>query len=282
MSIDATRWAWMQKVTPSQKLVLLSLADRAGEKGECYPSLNRLVKDTGLYRQTVIESIEALSTLGLVSVIRNMGQSNHYRLIGIQDRHGVGTSVENNTSMEKQPGWKSTPPQVWKSTLPSMEKHTTTSMDIHTQNLPPEPTTEPTTTTTGGEDGFCGGGVFCESKSEEPERHLFFPYCLKTEEERKAASALLIPCGDSAQSVLDVLQAAFLAGQVRKSPFALLSALVRRFEANTFDPSPGLSIAASRNGQKMQIDREALLEQQHQARLQRYQDELKQGTASSA
>lgn len=31
MSLAATRWAWQQRVTPAQKLVLLSLADRAGE-----------------------------------------------------------------------------------------------------------------------------------------------------------------------------------------------------------------------------------------------------------
>lgn len=43
MSIDATRWAWTQQITPSQKIVLLSLADRAGEDGYCYPSMARLI-----------------------------------------------------------------------------------------------------------------------------------------------------------------------------------------------------------------------------------------------
>ena len=42
MSLDATLWAWKQKLKPAQKLLLLSLADRAGENMECYPSVKRL------------------------------------------------------------------------------------------------------------------------------------------------------------------------------------------------------------------------------------------------
>ena len=49
MSVDATRWAWLAPVkTSTQRLVLLSLADRAGEYHTCYPSLERLAKDTVL------------------------------------------------------------------------------------------------------------------------------------------------------------------------------------------------------------------------------------------
>jgi hypothetical protein len=55
VSLDATRWAWLQQIAgpPGVKLVLLSLADRADEYHRCYPSIARLVKDTGMHRDTV-------------------------------------------------------------------------------------------------------------------------------------------------------------------------------------------------------------------------------------
>ena len=86
MSLDATRWAWLQDVRPSHKLVLLSLADRAGEDHVCYPSFDRLIKDTGLHRETIMEAIQQLEKLKLVKVSRTDGRSNKYKLIGVESR----------------------------------------------------------------------------------------------------------------------------------------------------------------------------------------------------
>ena len=58
MSIDATRWAWIQQnVSSAQKLVLLSLADRASEDCRCRPSPARLGHDTCLNKKTAIACI---------------------------------------------------------------------------------------------------------------------------------------------------------------------------------------------------------------------------------
>lgn len=54
------------------------------------------------------------------------------------------------------------------------------------------------------------------------------------------------PVGADAQALLDVLAAAIQAGQVRKSPLAMLAALVRRWRAGTFDPTPGLRVTEAR------------------------------------
>ena len=86
MSLDATRWAWQQDLRPSHKLLLLSLADRAGENHECYPSISRIEGDTGLHRVTIMEAIEHLEQLGLLAVSRMNGRGNRYDLIGICDR----------------------------------------------------------------------------------------------------------------------------------------------------------------------------------------------------
>ena len=67
MSIDATRWAWAVSVNnSSQRLVLLSLADRAGEDHTAWPSIDRLAKDTVLDKKTVQKVILELINLGLV------------------------------------------------------------------------------------------------------------------------------------------------------------------------------------------------------------------------
>ena len=56
MSVDATKATWELKkyqITSSEKLFLLSCADRAGEEGICWPSLPRLAQDTCLDIKTV-------------------------------------------------------------------------------------------------------------------------------------------------------------------------------------------------------------------------------------
>ena len=70
MSIDATRSTWLltkKEVTPTQKLILLSYADRAGEGAECWPSNARLEKDTGLDRHTICSNKQDMISKGLLS-----------------------------------------------------------------------------------------------------------------------------------------------------------------------------------------------------------------------
>lgn len=88
MSLDATRWAWMQPVgRSSAKLVLLSLADRADEHHEAYPSIVRLCRDTELDRKTVLVNIAYLVEIGVIMARKTPGCVTHYRLIGVDDRH---------------------------------------------------------------------------------------------------------------------------------------------------------------------------------------------------
>lgn len=91
MSIDATRWAWMQNVKPaSLKLLLLSLADRAnGVNFQCYPSIDRLCVDTGLDRKTVMRGLKQLDEIGLIARVVRPSVGNIYHLIGVQDRQST-------------------------------------------------------------------------------------------------------------------------------------------------------------------------------------------------
>lgn len=67
MSVDATRWAWGVELNSSTKrLVLLSLADRAGEDHTCFPSTKRVVRDTCLDRKTILKAITEMIKDGLI------------------------------------------------------------------------------------------------------------------------------------------------------------------------------------------------------------------------
>jgi len=71
VSLDASRWAWEQQCPDATaKLVLLALANRcAKERGgvcECFPSLNRIARDTQLSRGAVVKAAKRLDAAGLV------------------------------------------------------------------------------------------------------------------------------------------------------------------------------------------------------------------------
>ncbi|MCK4705866.1 MAG: helix-turn-helix domain-containing protein [Gammaproteobacteria bacterium] len=80
MSLEATRLAWKLKLKSSQKLVILSLADRADSNNFCFPSIVRLTKDTCLNRKTVLEAIRILEELGHIKIEKGLGKVNKYIL----------------------------------------------------------------------------------------------------------------------------------------------------------------------------------------------------------
>ena len=89
MSVNATRFAWecdLSKTTKrsAKRLVLLALADRANKENTCFPSIARVVKDTGMDRKTVMNTINDLINLGLVSDTgERKGGTNQVRVLKI-------------------------------------------------------------------------------------------------------------------------------------------------------------------------------------------------------
>lgn len=95
MSVNATRFAWecdLSKTTKrsAKRLVLLALADRANKENMCFPSIARVVKDTGMDRKTVMNTINDLIQLGLVSDTgERKGGTNQVRVLKINaDKQG--------------------------------------------------------------------------------------------------------------------------------------------------------------------------------------------------
>ena len=90
MSVDATNWAWRAPVkSASRRVVLLSLADRAGEDHRCFPSVSRLAVDTCLDRKTVMKALDELKQLGFIldtGETRGKG-AKVYQLLGVNGRN---------------------------------------------------------------------------------------------------------------------------------------------------------------------------------------------------
>lgn len=151
MSLDATRWAWIQRVERSTaKLVLLSIADRADENHIAYPSVQRIVADTELDRKTVMSSIAYLEEKGIIETIKHNGSVNKYRLIGVPGREQTspknGTGKENPTSPKNGTG---TSPKIGTGTKNGTGPKNGTAPVPKTGPLPVpflghEPTNEPT------------------------------------------------------------------------------------------------------------------------------------------
>jgi DNA-binding Lrp family transcriptional regulator len=77
------------------KLVLIALANRANDDGECWPSLERIAQECETSTRTVIRKIEKLEKLGHIKRVRRakegMKTSNLYVLPGKQQGFSVVT-----------------------------------------------------------------------------------------------------------------------------------------------------------------------------------------------
>ncbi|QHO70783.1 hypothetical protein BHD05_15135 [Marisediminicola antarctica] len=86
--MDAYRWAksWRGELSAPELAVLLTIADRFNDsEGRAWPSYRTIADDTRLSRRTVIRSMAALSSVGLVEVSHRRDKagdatSNNYRL----------------------------------------------------------------------------------------------------------------------------------------------------------------------------------------------------------
>lgn len=89
MSLDATLWVWKlgkKLISPFEKLILLSMADRANEYFECWPSIKRLCLDTNSDIKTIKKSLSSLRDKGFIEKTGKMvGRTKSvpvYKLVG--------------------------------------------------------------------------------------------------------------------------------------------------------------------------------------------------------
>jgi hypothetical protein len=70
--------AWKAQLTPSEKLLLVSLADRANEHGTCFSSMADLTSRTGLSESSVHRARRELEKIGHISIKRRPKTSSLY------------------------------------------------------------------------------------------------------------------------------------------------------------------------------------------------------------
>lgn len=86
MSFQAMAWAVKQRMSTNPKFVLLMLANYASsEKGDCFPSVDTLMEDTGLARSTIQKCLKDLVEKGYITAHERWDNgrqlSNSYRLV---------------------------------------------------------------------------------------------------------------------------------------------------------------------------------------------------------
>jgi len=72
MAIRLIVGVWKLKLTSTQKLVLLSLADHADRYGESYPSVNRIAWETSLSYRTVQIALRELTKAQIIIPFRDV------------------------------------------------------------------------------------------------------------------------------------------------------------------------------------------------------------------
>lgn len=71
---------WATPMAPSEKLVLLALADWSGPDGDCWPSIAKLSEKSGLSERSVQGIIKSLVESGHLSRFENPGKGVRYRV----------------------------------------------------------------------------------------------------------------------------------------------------------------------------------------------------------
>lgn len=119
MSIEAINWALnvVTNITSTQKAVLISLADRADQRGICYPSYDDICRRSCATRNAVTSALIYFEKNGIIERHKRFNKSTIYRLIISSTEIRTGKLKSSSTELH---------------TGTSTELHTASSMDIRT------------------------------------------------------------------------------------------------------------------------------------------------------
>lgn len=122
MSIAALNWAWSQQCpNATSKLVLLALADKANEDGECWPGMGKVAEMAGISARQVSTHLGRLEDAGLLTRSRSRrddGTMSCYRYhLNVQEkRTASGSAPPVEADRHRQPttsgSGASSPPEV--------------------------------------------------------------------------------------------------------------------------------------------------------------------------
>ena len=85
MSLAAMNWAFMQKLAPTKKMILIALADHCDDEGKCWPGIKNIAKKASVSKRTLQRALTELESEGFLRIEErrrenNSQQSNMYYL----------------------------------------------------------------------------------------------------------------------------------------------------------------------------------------------------------
>lgn len=87
--------------TPSEKLILVKLADNSNDDGECWPSWAHIMNQTGCSRSTVARAITQFENAGILTRQRRKNKTTVYQFV--LDRPWLGGSQDETYSAQGKP-----------------------------------------------------------------------------------------------------------------------------------------------------------------------------------
>lgn len=95
-------WAWKQKLDPTDKFVLIALADHANDEDyTCWPSLNHLQTKTGFSRPTIWKTIDRLIKVGAVARVGESSAGSTKYKVMVGNEITLGNDVTQVTKLPK-------------------------------------------------------------------------------------------------------------------------------------------------------------------------------------
>lgn len=116
-------------LSPAAKWLLVSIADRLGDNGHCWPSVRTMAKDIGVSVGTVLRASDQLETIGLLEIERRgNGRGHHYRVTvsGMEALSGQAATVPTSGALpnrERSRNGNSTVPRMETEALPGWERN---------------------------------------------------------------------------------------------------------------------------------------------------------------
>jgi hypothetical protein len=108
--IHAFVWAYRQPgLSPTNKLVLMGLADHADRDGICWPGIKLLCEETGYSKSTIYRALEELHAVGLISKVDFEGRK-AIKLALPNSQSGNENSQSGNRTNNKGNTHRNTPP----------------------------------------------------------------------------------------------------------------------------------------------------------------------------
>ena len=224
MSIRAMNWAWSLSLPPTQKLLLLALADNADDAGLCWPSLKNLSMKCEVTPRTIQRTIKDFVNCGLLAV-RSRFAANGRQMSNGYILRMEGDNLSPSISARRREGDKlSSAPRESQGegdtdVIPGVTSGCRGEGDIAVAPL--EPPQEPQ----------------CQTPLQ-PRPPLSWPGALALHQRTLIESMVVGLADETAQQLLDELAGALaIPGRIKTTPARWIAGLIRRHARGEFVPT---------------------------------------------